>query len=1394
MANLLSSLFSRQTVTRITLSEYIRLRVQAVENPFSYAAAPPVMTVNGRNIETIEDSYTSLAQYAYRGDSVVAACMRVRRDLFRQAKFTWRELGEAGPGKLFRTDDLRLLEHPWPNGTTGELLTRMITDVDLCGNSFLANEGERLRWLRPDWMSIVLSGDPLVDPEIDVLGYVYTPGGSDPDGGTPYKPDEICHWSPEQDPLAFYRGMSWVSKAIEDIQGDRAATTHKLAFFRNGAVLGPIVRVPAGMSLEQFKDFVAAAEAAHTGADKAYKTMYVGGGAEVTLAAADFRQLDLKSVQGGYETRIAAVAGVHPVLVGLSEGLAGSSLNSGNFAAARRATAEMTLFSLWQDLCGALSAFFDVPDGAEMWIRERDIPFLREERKDQAEITKTKMLTIEAGVRAGYKPDALVDYAETDDVTVLKGQHTGLTSVQLLPPGEKEATPTDFGALRDEPVRALAWVDEDEIVSRALADAIDELSRDRYDVRIPGGNVGGGRFRKLSDTIFEKLKEWLAGEGEDDPLAEYSKEQLRRVAKERGLLKPRERVSEDQLKLRLYKDIRERGGKRAPDGDSERPEPAKKAPPEAAPAKKAAPKARFDPAEVAARVSDQPSQAAIVQLLAGDPTLTSAKLRKVADELDIDVPDGMRAKSALQLHIAEKVARDRDLPSGFDAPPAKKADAPKADTMLVFDNDQQKFREIPRAEAIEGYQRYLKSKFRPGEPAMGVGEERLAKMAKGEDVGGEIPYLPKPKKAALRPPAKKAVPKAATLSSDPKIREIQAENLVRERIAALRGRTDLPEGGTPMAGGETWQRMLRRQGHVSLADLRESLPDLSREEFDATVRRLSREDGFHVYPQEAQGGLRPVDRTDGVEFGGQMNHWIQVDREDALTARPLPKRTPAKKAAPAATGHAAIDAQARAGWKPGDKLTHKNRGPVTYIGPDEQDPVGLAGGGSAQWVEFDDGTQGMVSANMLSGYVPPAKKAAPDLEQKARDRQAKIDTARGVADTLAELDQITDSEASPRAVESRLRSAGKRNDLPAGVVDDLIAAAGDRKSRDAAVARLAGEHGLVPGARAGTVEAFDPAKHQMVGGGSPEGTHVRVVRPGYEADVDGERVRLSKATVSDATPGTPDLPADFDTLTNRQKRSRLRQLGFSAEQIDEVAPLASTEGTDRRSRARDISREVDYDQLGPTYNLERNRDDALADIITRQGFDARPVVVSRADFDDAVSRGEVRETWRGLKTPARTETYRTGDFYAGNGINGNGSYVAMRKADAQIYGPVLLRIGLRRDARVISADDLDAEMDRYFAGLDDSGQSLALRNLEQKLIADLARAKTSRTRANIRRKFRSDVSRLDRDRLWAVQRDPGRFAALRGYDAIEIPKERSPDKHAEIIILNRGATIVEEAQ
>lgn len=281
----------------------------------------PLLGMNslGRTQEDIENSFTGYINGAYKSNGPIFACVLARLLLFTEARFCWQDMRTGRPGELTGGPDLGLLERPWPNGTTGELLARMEQDVSLAGNAFVAREAGRLRRLRPDWVSIILTARPDEAAEVDVAGYAYRPGGT----GEPvfYLPDELCHWSPIPDPEALYRGMSWVTPVVREIQADKAATQHKLAFFANGATLNAIVSFKETVTPQQFKDFVGKLDAGHAGAANAYKTLYVGGGADVSLVGSDLKQLDFRAVQGAGETRVTAAAGVPAVIVGLSEGL-----------------------------------------------------------------------------------------------------------------------------------------------------------------------------------------------------------------------------------------------------------------------------------------------------------------------------------------------------------------------------------------------------------------------------------------------------------------------------------------------------------------------------------------------------------------------------------------------------------------------------------------------------------------------------------------------------------------------------------------------------------------------------------------------------------------------------------------------------------------------------------------------------------------------------------------------------------------------------------------------------------------------------------------------------------------------------------------------------------------
>ncbi|MDH2429328.1 phage portal protein [Sphaerisporangium sp. TRM90804] len=409
----------------------------------------PLISSSGRqDQERIENDFEGYAAGIYKRSGPVFSLMDVRAKVFSEARFQFRRYRNGRPGDLFGESTLERLENPWPGGTTGDMLARMLQDADLAGNGWLTYHAGRIRRMRPDRVTIVLGSRSEPDGDmpagylpldVEVLGYMYSPQALGSDGDIFLLPSQVAHFAPIPDPEAHFRGMSWLTPLLREVSADTAATTHKLKFFENAASPRFVVRVDANMEPEKFKRFRAIMEEGHAGVDNSFRTMYLGGGADITPLTFDLRQLDFKAVQGGGETRLASAAGVPPVIAGFSEGLAGSSLNAGNYSAAKRRFVDATMRPLWRNAAGSLATLVDVPKDAELWYDARDIPFLHEDARDAADIFQVRMETINSAVREGFTADSAKAAVAAEDENLLV--HTGLVSVQLQPPGTPHTAP-----------------------------------------------------------------------------------------------------------------------------------------------------------------------------------------------------------------------------------------------------------------------------------------------------------------------------------------------------------------------------------------------------------------------------------------------------------------------------------------------------------------------------------------------------------------------------------------------------------------------------------------------------------------------------------------------------------------------------------------------------------------------------------------------------------------------------------------------------------------------------------------------------------------------------------------------------------------------------------------
>jgi phage portal protein BeeE len=415
----------------------------ALQQSLGYGGFSALGITQSQPGQAAEKAPTDLPGYAtlFATNPVIWACMVARMSVFSAPRFTWQRLNNGTPSEMFGTQELKLLETPWAGGTTQDLLSRVIQDADLAGNSYwTAHEGDAVR-MRPDWVQIVL--ERRRHPHGGDLGwrrygYLYQEPGCDP---VFLWPQEVAHFAPVPDPLATFRGMSWLTPVLRETMNDNLMAAHKRKYFENAATPNLVVKLAREVTPEAFGKFKAKMESSHRGVENAYKTLYLGGGADVSVVGSDFQQMDFSSVQGAGETRIASAAGVPPIIVGLSEGLKAATYS--NYGQARRRFADGTIHPLWQNAAGSFAPLVTPPGSGSgavrLWYDARQVPFLREDARDAAEIQGIESRTIRALVDAGYTPASVQQAVNASDWSLLV--HTGLFSVQLQKPGDVGGKP-----------------------------------------------------------------------------------------------------------------------------------------------------------------------------------------------------------------------------------------------------------------------------------------------------------------------------------------------------------------------------------------------------------------------------------------------------------------------------------------------------------------------------------------------------------------------------------------------------------------------------------------------------------------------------------------------------------------------------------------------------------------------------------------------------------------------------------------------------------------------------------------------------------------------------------------------------------------------------------------
>lgn len=407
---------------------------------------------NGREPERLLVDFQTYVNEGLRGSSPIYALIAVRALAFAEARFAWRNRSTK---RIFGNQALRRLERPSPTLATRDLLAQIEVDISAAGNAYVravdppAAREPGARRMRPDWCEIVKSRNEYTGL-MDLLGLVYWEGGKAKQRPVYLDVDEFFHVIDIPDPLADFRGESWITAAARAVDSHTYATRHKAKFFTNAATPNFAIVTEQELSPEAIARLQSSFEAKFASWENAYKTVLLEGGADVKTLGNTFEQMTFSTIQGHDEVSMAADAGVPPVVVGFLQGIQAATYS--NYSQAMRRFADLTIRPKWKSLVGSAASIMDddTPDGSELWYDDRDVPFLQQDAKDASDIRFKDAQTIRQLTDAGFTPDSAVAAVETGDFTQL--EHSGLYSVQLQPAGSGDANDnaTSEGDTNDE--------------------------------------------------------------------------------------------------------------------------------------------------------------------------------------------------------------------------------------------------------------------------------------------------------------------------------------------------------------------------------------------------------------------------------------------------------------------------------------------------------------------------------------------------------------------------------------------------------------------------------------------------------------------------------------------------------------------------------------------------------------------------------------------------------------------------------------------------------------------------------------------------------------------------------------------------------------------------------
>lgn len=295
----------------------------------------------------LTQKFHNLVSEGYKKNAVAYSCIRLLATAVPEAPLRiYNSKGKEIPNHPVRT----LLERPNPYMTEFEFWELAVTMLTICGRSHWwkerANDGSIIGlWpLRPDRMEPRF-GDPTTGNPL-LLGWDYSLET------TTYilQAEEVLTFNycdPGDETGGIVGGLGPLQVLAREVDTDNEATGFVYHTLKNAAVPGVVISTKRPLQKEDaqtLKDsFMQRYGAMHRG-----EPAIIDADSTVTPLAHTMSQLEFPNLRDVSESRIAAVIGTPPILVGLKIGLDRSTFS--NVQEARRFFAETTLSIMWRRL------------------------------------------------------------------------------------------------------------------------------------------------------------------------------------------------------------------------------------------------------------------------------------------------------------------------------------------------------------------------------------------------------------------------------------------------------------------------------------------------------------------------------------------------------------------------------------------------------------------------------------------------------------------------------------------------------------------------------------------------------------------------------------------------------------------------------------------------------------------------------------------------------------------------------------------------------------------------------------------------------------------------------------------------------------------------------------